>query len=73
MSTLRLVTSSARRTVGVVQDLTLLLAPHGGQAAARANALRAVSRDSEQARQRRRAQAAVLAALSRHPVTARRA
>ena len=72
MTALRTLRTTAGRGVGLAQDLYLLAVPHGGQRAARANALRAMSLDSERARERRRAQAAVIAAARRHPVVASR-
>ena len=73
MTALRILTATAGRAVHIVQTVSLRLSPEGGQSVARGNARFAVARDHVAALERRRADAAVLAAAVRHPVMAPRA
>ena len=67
MTALRIISSTARQAVSVLQGVALVVVPHGGQRASRANAARAVAVDNDRALDRRRADAAILAATARHP------
>ena len=53
------------RSASRLQDLTLVLLPHGGQRSARRNAWAAMSADAALARGRREAEVAVAAAAAR--------
>ena len=53
-----------RRIVTLVQSLSLLLAPHGGQHLARRNAWAGMSRDAVMKRDRREADLALAAAAA---------
>ena len=53
-----------RRMITLVQSLSLLLAPHGGQHVARRNAWAGMSRDAALARDRRAAELALAVAAA---------
>ena len=64
---------SLRRTVVLLQTLSGLLFPHGGQAAARRNAWVGMSADAQRGRDRRAAQAALVLAVTTHQACSVRA
>ena len=64
------VTRIVRRTASTGHSAVLLLLPHGGQRLSRGNAWEAMVADTDRARARREADAALELARTRRPVAA---